>query len=138
MKELDAFNAMVRQWADKQPAKYKLSALAFGYPCNRKTHSFDQTLDWVARRARKRGEGVSLRKLKDDLKVFEASGVIEVERRRDGARNKSSVYHVHFDKHIEPEAEDMGRRQRRRNNDERRAWIASLDVEPCPFRGVAG
>jgi hypothetical protein len=144
MTDLGSFNAMVRQWADKQPARYRLSALAFGYPCNRKTHSFDQTLAWVSKRSRKRpGEGVSLRKLKDDLGVFEASGVIEVERRRDGARNKSSVYHVRFDRVIQ--ADDMGKRQRRRGravqanvvsaakvteDAERQAFLASLDVEP--------
>jgi len=136
MKELDVFNAKVRQWAGRQPAKYRLTALAFGYLCNRKTHSFSQTLDWVSKRSRKRpGEGVSRRKLAEDLRVFEASGVITVERRRSGSFNMSSVYHVDFDKVIDPEAEDMGKRQRRRNrNDdaEREAFYASLDVEPPP------
>jgi len=131
MKELASFNAMVRKWANRQPAKYRLTALAFGYPCNRKTHSFDQTLDWISKRSRKReGEGVSRRKLADDLKVFEANGVIEVERRRNGSQNMSSVYHVCFDKVIE--VEDMGKSQRRRNREdaERAAFFASLDVEP--------
>jgi DNA-binding transcriptional ArsR family regulator len=129
MKELDSFNAMVRKWADKQPAKYRLTALAFGYPCNRKTHSFDQTLEWVSRRSRKRdGEGVSESTLKRHLKVFEASGVITVERRRNGSQNMSSVYHVDFAKVV---AEDA----------DRDAWLNSLgdlpkhvgwDINACP------
>src|SRR5260370_29754543 len=106
MKELASFNAMVRKWADKQPAKYRLTALAFGYPCNRKTHSFDQTLDWISKRSRKRdGEGVSRSTLVRHLPAFVASGVIEVERRRDNDKNMSSVYHVDFSKAIEPELE---------------------------------
>lgn len=131
MKELDAFNRMVRSWADKQPARYRLSALAFGYPCNRKTHCFDQTLKWVSERSRKReGEGVSRATLVRHLPVFVAYGVIEVERRRDNDKNMSSVYHVDFSKVIEPEAEDMGRRERQRRRAERQAWLASMDVEP--------
>jgi hypothetical protein len=132
MTDLASFNAMVRKWADRQPTQYRRTALAFGYPCDRQTHSFDQTLEWVSKRSRKRtGEGVSESTLKRHLKVFEASDVITVERRRDGSRNKSSVYHVDFDKVIEAEA--MGKQQRRRNraeNAERQAWLDSLDVEP--------
>lgn len=139
MKELDAFNAMVRRWADRQPARYRLSALAFGYRCDRKTHSFSQTLEWISKQSRKRkGEGISESTLQRHLRVFEASGVITVERRRINDKNASSVYHVDFDKLIE--AEDMSRRQRRRNRQagqaedaERQAWLASLgDNAPEP------
>lgn len=136
MKELDAFNAKVRQWADRQPAKYRLTALAFGYRCNRKTHSFDGTLQWISKQSRKReGEGVSESTLGRHLRIFIASGVIEVERRRNGSFNMSSVYHVNFDKDIDEtiEVPDMGKRQRRRNRTEdaeREAFLASLDVEP--------
>ena len=136
MKELASFNALVRQWADRQPAGYKLSALAFGYRCDRLTHSFDGTLKWISEQSRKRkGEGVSRATLARHLKVFEADGVITVERRRNLDKNMSSVYHVDFDKVIE--AEDMGRRQRRRNRETRpaedagqRAWIDSMEVDP--------
>lgn len=142
MTDLTSFNAMIRKWADEQPVRYRLTALAFGYRCDRKTHSFDGTLRWISKKSRERaGEGVSRSKLADDLKAFEANGVISVERRRDGSRNKSSIYHVDFDKVIET---DMGRRQRRRNREtagqehfvrshkmvEDPAWLASLDVEP--------
>src|SRR5260370_5118589 len=129
MKELASFNAMVRKWADKQPAKYRLTALAFGCPGNRKTHSFDQTLGWVSKRSRKRpGEGVSESTLGRHLKVFEANGVITVERRRDGSQNMSSVYHVDFGKVIAEGADHD-------------AWLSSLgdlpkhagwDINACP------
>jgi hypothetical protein len=135
---------MVRQWADKQPARYRLSALAFGYPCNRQTHTVEGTLAWIAKHSRKRtGEGVSRATLVRHLPTFVAYGVITVERRRDNDKNKSSVYHVDFSRVIE--VEDMGKRQRRREraaqrgsdnmslpseDAERQAWLASLDIDP--------
>lgn len=133
MKELSSFNAMVLQWAGRQPAKYRLTALAFGYRCDRLTHSFDGTLEWVSKKSRQRkGEGVSISTLGRHLRVFEASGVITVERRRNGSRNMSSVYRVDFGRVIE--AEDMDSR-------EYRAWVDSLadppehsgkDLDACP------
>jgi DNA-binding transcriptional ArsR family regulator len=101
MRKLASFNAMVRKWADKQPPMYRKTALAFGYRCDVNSHSFDQTLEWVAKQSRKRkGEGVSESTLKRHLKVFEASGVITVERRRNGDKNMSSAYRVDFAKVI--------------------------------------
>src|SRR5712664_1438886 len=101
MKDLTKFDRMVREWAGRQPKKCRKTALAFGYRCNTKTHSFDQTLRWISQQSRKRsGEGVSERTLKRHLPVFEKHGVITVERRRDGDKNMSSVYHVHFDRFI--------------------------------------
>ena len=149
MTAIAAFNALVREWADRQPAKYRRTALAFGYRCDRRTHSFSGTLQWVSKQSRKRdGEGVSRATLVRHLAVFAASGVITVERRRDNDKNQSSVYHVDFDKLIDEtiEVPDMGKRQRRRNREtvtsqdaevsqmagdaERAAFLASLDVEP--------
>ena len=92
---------MVRKWADKQPAKYRKTALAFGYRCDRESHSFDGTLAWISKKSRERkGEGVSRPTLERHLPVFEKHGVITVERRRNGGQNMSSVYHVHFDRFI--------------------------------------
>jgi DNA-binding transcriptional ArsR family regulator len=92
---------MVRKWADQQPAKYRNTALAFGYRCDRKSHSFSGTLAWISRKSRERkGEGVSRPTLVRHLPVFEKYGVITVERRRDGDKNMSSVYHVYFDRFI--------------------------------------
>lgn len=135
MSNLASFNAMVRKWADQQPDRYRLSALAFGYRCDRKTHSFGGTLQWISKKSRERpGEGVSRATLVRHLSAFIASGVITVERRRDNDKNMSSVYHVDFDKVIK--VEDMGRRQRRRNREtipaddaERQAWLSSLGDE---------
>ena len=129
---LSSFNAMVRKWADIQPVKYRLTALAFGYRCDRLTHSFSGTLQWISKKSRERkGEGVSRATLVRDLTAFRASGVITVENRRDGSRNMSSVYHVDFGKVVE--AEDMGKRQRRRKREtghfedaEYQAWVNSL------------
>jgi hypothetical protein len=131
--KLAALNVMVRQWADRQPPKYRLSALAFGYRCDVKSQSFDGTLKWISNKTRGRpnGEFVSLRTLKDHLRVFEAHGVIRVQRHRNGSRNKSSIYFVDFDKSIEA-TEGMGNRQRRRARDERAGYedhLASLDAE---------
>ena len=101
MKDLDKFNKMVRHWAEQMPAKYRKTALAFGYRCDKKTHSFDGTLRWISQQSRKRsGEGVSRATLERHLKVFEKHGVIEIERRRNGDKNMSSVYTVHFDRFI--------------------------------------
>jgi DNA-binding transcriptional ArsR family regulator len=101
-KELAKFDVMVRQWADSQPEKYRKSALAFGYPCNTETHSFSGTEEWIAKHARKNRIDISERTIQRHLKVFERSGVITVERRREGNKNVSSLYHVHFDKTIPP------------------------------------
>jgi hypothetical protein len=132
MTAIATFNAMVRKWASRQPTKYRRTALAFGYRCDRQTHSFGGTLQWISKQSRKRpGEGVSESTLGRHLKDFEANGVITVERRRSGSRNESSVYHVDFDKVIE--VGDMGRRQRRRNrveDAEHAAFLESTDVEP--------
>jgi hypothetical protein len=98
MDDLSSFNATVRKWADRQPLKYRKTALAFGYRCDRRTHSFDGTLQWISKKSRERpGEGVSVPTLQRHLKVFSSQGVIEVERRRnDGGMNMSSVYYVNF------------------------------------------
>jgi hypothetical protein len=94
-------NAMVRKWAAEQPARYRLTAKAFGYRCDAQTHSFAGTVEWISRKSRERkGEGISQAKIKRDLKVFEAAGVITRERRRNGERNAPSLYHVDFGKVI--------------------------------------
>jgi hypothetical protein len=101
--DLTDFNRMVREWADGQPPIYRKTALAFGYPCNIKTHSFDQTLEWIAKNTRKPkypGPQVSRPTVVRHLAMFRDYDVITVERRRDGDRNMSSVYHVHFDRYI--------------------------------------
>jgi DNA-binding transcriptional ArsR family regulator len=101
MRKLEAFNAMVRKWADKQPKMYRKTALAFGYRCDMKSHSVDGTLAWISKKSRERkGEGVSRATLERHLPVFEKHGVITAERRRNGDKNMSSVYHVHFDRFI--------------------------------------
>lgn len=90
-------NAMVREWAAKQPKRYQLTAKAFGFRCDAETHSFAGTVEWIARKSRERkGEGISAAKIKRDLNDFEAYGVITRERRRNGDRNAASAYHVDF------------------------------------------
>jgi hypothetical protein len=75
MRKLESFNAMVRKWADKQPAKYRKTALAFGYRCDVKSHSFSGTLAWISKKSRERkGEGVSRPTLERHLPVFEKHG----------------------------------------------------------------
>lgn len=100
-RDLAKFNQQVRKWADGQPRKYRKTALAFGYRCDTETHSFSGTEKWISQQSRKRsGEGVSERTIQRHLKAFEKHGVIEVERRRNGDKNMSSVYTVHFDRFI--------------------------------------
>jgi len=100
-KDLTKFNRMVRKWADQQPKMYRKTALAFGYRCDTKTHSFSGTEKWIAKKSRERcGEGISERTVQRHLKVFEKHGVITVERRRNDGQNMSSVYTVHFDRFI--------------------------------------
>lgn len=99
--DLRAFNAMVRAWAARQPKRYRSTALAFGYRCDKVSHSFQGTMEWVSRCSRRRpGEYVSVAKIKRDLKVFAAAGAITAERQRDGDRNAPSVYHVDFERVI--------------------------------------
>jgi hypothetical protein len=106
---LQQHNVMVRKWAAEQPERYRLTAKAFGYRCDAETHSFAGTVEWISRKSRERkGDGISPAKIKRDLKVFEAYGVITRERRRNGDRNAPSVYHVDFGRvlpetDIEPE-----------------------------------
>lgn len=99
-KDLAKFNTMVREWADRQPAKYRHAALAFGYRCDTETHSFSGTLEWVSRLSWRYGYGVSRATLVRHLRVFREHGVITVERRRKDDKNMSSVYHVDFDRYI--------------------------------------
>lgn len=101
MKKLERHNARVRRWANQQPAKYRKSALAFGYRCDADSCSFSGTLDWISKKSRQRkGEGVSRKTLVRHLRAFEDQEVIKVERRRNGDKNMSSVYTVDFDKVI--------------------------------------
>lgn len=97
MSKLSDFNEQVREWADRQPPKYRKSARAFGYRCNVNSHSFSGTIAWISRLSRRYGYGVSERTLKSHLKDYEASGVIKVERRRNLDKNMSSVYYVNLD-----------------------------------------
>ena len=111
--ELREFNKMVRDWADKQPAQYRKTALAFGYRCDIETHSFDGTQEWIAKKSRERkGEDVSVSTIKRHLKTFKEQGVITEEKRRgDGAKNKSSIYTVDFGRFVE-----VGKRRNRESN----------------------
>src|SRR5690348_13050897 len=97
---LTEHNQRVRKWADSQPPKYRLSAMAFGYPANKDTCSHDYRLRDLARMSRRRRKGVSVRTLISHLPAFEACGAIRVERRRKRNRNQSSVYHIDFTKVI--------------------------------------
>jgi hypothetical protein len=95
---LDAHNARVCEWASNQPAKYRKTALAFGYPCNVETASFTGTLEWVQDHARKQHIDISRPTLVRHLKVFREYGLIEVEPHRRGDKNAASTYTVHFDR----------------------------------------
>ena len=102
-KSLARFNQMVRDWANAQPAKYRKSALAFGFPCDMKTYSFDQTLKWISDQTRWRDGGrdfASARTLRRHLPVFQRHCVIAVEKRQRNGMNASSVYHINFDRCI--------------------------------------
>lgn len=111
--ELRDFNKMVREWADKQPARYRKTALAFGYRCDRETNSFEGTQEWIAKKSRERkGEGVSESTILRHLKVFKEHGVITEEKRRGGgAKNKSSIYTVDFGRIVETGKQEHGDRE---------------------------
>ena len=133
--ELREFNKLVRDWADKQPAQYRKTALAFGYRCNIETGSFDGTLEWIAKKSRERkGESVSVSTLKRHLKTFKEQGVITEEKRRgDGAKNKSSIYTVDFGRNVE-----VGKRPRhgnRESNGRNPGWSNDLP-DDIPVREI--
>lgn len=107
-KRLDYFNERVRGWANRQPLKYRKSAMAFGYRCNVESRSFTGTLQWISDKTRGRdGEYICRRKLAKDLRVFQDQGVIEVKRHRrwDDKTghyiNGGSTYTVHLDRAID-------------------------------------
>jgi hypothetical protein len=104
---LAGHNSRVRAWANKQPPKYRKSALAFGYPCDRFACEFTQTLRWVQANARKNGVDISESTLKRHLVVFKQAGVIEETKHRAGKENRASTYRVHFDRVMPTEGEDM-------------------------------
>jgi hypothetical protein len=106
---LTEHNRRVREWAESQPVKYRLSAQAFGYPADKDTCSHDYRLRDIARMSRRRRKGVSIRTLIKHLPAFEACGAITVKRRRSRNRNQSSVYHIDFTKTIsEADVEQSG------------------------------
>jgi hypothetical protein len=108
-RELKAFNKKVKDWALSQPAKYRKTALAFGYRCDKREHCFTGTLKWTSKKSRERtGEGVSVSTLKRHLKVFQDEGLIKVEhgQRKQSDRNVASTYHVDFDAVIDDWASD--------------------------------
>lgn len=105
---LDKHNRECRRWAGRQPVKYRKSLLAFAYRANTETHSFDGTLQWVSKKSRERpGEGVSVSTLIRHLKVFRAHGLVTEQKRRNGDKNMSSVYTLHFDAVISDEKPEL-------------------------------
>jgi hypothetical protein len=73
MDDLKTFNAMVRQWAETQPPKYRKTAAAFAYPADMHTHSHDFRISDISKLSRKRGKGhgVSVSTLTRHLPIFE-------------------------------------------------------------------
>jgi hypothetical protein len=117
--ELKAHGELVKQWACKQPAKYRMSALALGYRMNHETHSFRISVKAISDLAEEHGQFVAESTLKRDLEVFEHYGLVTIERPVDeyGERAKdpltgallSNLYTVDFGKVL---TEDQAREAR--------------------------
>src|ERR1019366_7799631 len=121
--ELKAHGELVKQWASKQPAKYRMSALALGYRMDTETHSFRISVKAISAEARKHGQFVAESTLKRYLEVFEHYGLVTIERPIDayGERDKdpltgallSNLYHADFGKVLTEDQAKEARLHRR-------------------------
>lgn len=91
-KDFNRFNAQIKDWAERQPKKYRNALKAIGYRCDTETLTTTMKLKDMQWHSRRNGYDVSVRTLKTYIPVFEACGMVTVERHRGPDRNAPSTY----------------------------------------------